>query len=243
MKIVDAYCIVSEVDACGVSVDSLLESMDANAVDRAVIRCDNHCAAVSNYEGNSFVGNIISKYPDVFYGFAMANPWYGEKATEEIEYWLKSGFNGVCFNPLVQGFTINDEIVFPLIDICEEYNVPVYFTTGTPMQALPFQVLSLARRYPRVNFIIGHMGANDYIGDAFASAEQAPNIYLDTSLNLTYNMRVASKTFHDKMIFGSALPRSNQNFELKKLRQAVTDDCILKKILSQNILSILGGAK
>lgn len=243
MKIIDGYCIVSETSTYGIRTEELLESMHMNGVNRAVIRCDDRCAAVANREGNSFVGRLISKHPESFYGYTMANPWYGQEAVEEIEYWLKSGFNGVCFNTLVQGFTINDDIVLPLIEICEKYNVPVYFSTGTPMQALPFQVLSLAKQYTKVNFIIGHMGANDYIGDSFASAEQASNIYLDTSLNLTYTMRNASKTFPEKMIFGSALPRSSQSFELKKLRQAVTDDYKLQKILSQNILSILGGAK
>lgn len=241
--IIDGCCTVSSRREYEIATSNLLKEMDKHDISKTVLFCDDRCAAVKNEDGNNFVDNIFQKNKDRYYRFATANPWNGDVAAQEIEKRLASGFNGVFFNSLVQGFTINDDIVLPLIEVCEKYCVPVYFNTGTPIQAMPFQVLSLAKRYPKVNFIVGHMGANDYLGDAYSAAELVDNIYLDSSLNLTCSMRNAAKLFSNKMIFGSAYPRSSYFIELKRLRQGVKDEEVLGNILSQNLLSILGGKK
>ena len=243
MKIIDGICYVSRDRRPGLTGEQLLVSMDENKIDKAVLCCDGRYAAADFCEGNDYIHSLLQEHPDRFYGFATANPWFGTRALREVETRLRQGFHGLFFNPLCQGFMINDSIIEPFMALCEAYAVPVYFRTGTPVSAMPFLVLSLARKFPGVRFIIGQMGANDYIGDAFACVEQAENIYLDCSLNLTVNLRNASRLYADRMIFGSSSPRSLQEFELKKLRQGVTDETALRKILSENLLRILGGKR
>jgi hypothetical protein len=223
--------------------DALLKSMNENHIDKSILVPQDPMTAVYNTEGNDYITEIFKKSPERFYRFAVANPWYGEKSVAELRKRLKEGFNGVYFKSTVQGFVINDEIVYPLIEQCEEFGVPVYFHTGTPALALPFHVLFLARRFSKVNFILGHMGAYDFVGDAYASAELEKNIYLDTSWGLTLFMRTVAEKFSTQAVFGSGSPRSTQHFELKKMREAVLDHEKLSKMLGENILNILGGNK
>ena len=243
MRIIDAFCVVGNSNRDCINPDELLQSMNESNIDKSILFPQDSWTAVYNAEGNNFIADTFNKNHERFFRFAVANPWFGEQAVEELSRRLKDGFNGVYFKSTVQGFVINDEIVYPLIEQCEEFGVPVYFHTGTPVQALPFQVMYLARRFSKVNFIVGHMGAYDFVGDAYASAELERNIYLDTSWGLTTFMRTASDKFSDQAVFGSGSPRSTQQFELKKLRDAVSDKNKLSKIFTDNILSILGGCK
>jgi uncharacterized protein len=243
MQIIDAFCVVGNSGRDCITPDELLKSMDENDIQKSIIVPRDCWTAVYNAEGNDFIAESYKKHPGRFFRFAVANPWYGQKAVTELSACLKEGFNGVYFKSTVQGFVINDEIVYPLLEQCEQFDVPVYFHTGTPALALPFQVLYLARRFPKVNFILGHMGAYDFVGDAYASAELEQNIYLDTSWGLTLFMRTVADKYSNQAVFGSGSPRSTQYFELNKMRDAVGDKEKLNKIFGENILNILGGSK
>ena len=58
----------------------------------------------------------------------------------------------------------------------------VYAHTGTPITAEPFQLAELARTFPDVPMVMGHMGYTDFWYDAVPAALQSENIYLETSL-------------------------------------------------------------
>jgi predicted TIM-barrel fold metal-dependent hydrolase len=241
MGIIDGFCVVSESYNDGIKPEELLSSMRENNIEKAVICPDNHSISVHNHNGNRYILTLVEKHPDQFIGFASVNPWYEQEAVTELEEALDHGCRGVYFNSLVQGFFIDDPLIYPLLAVCEKRKVPVSFNTGTPIQALPFQVLSLARRFSSVIFIIGHMGANDYLSDGLASAEQAKNIYLDTSLNMTCTFRSAWSKYADRMIFGSASPRSTQKFECKRIEEADIPEKEKQKILGENFLNVLEG--
>ena len=225
-------------------IETLIASMDQNRIDQSVLFMQDSYAAINNTEGNDFIARAVEAYPQMFIGFASASPWYGEKAVRELDSRLRSGlFRGVYFKSTVQGFSIEDEIVYPLIEVCQKYAVPAYFHTGTPSMALPFQLMLLAQRYPEVRFIMGHTGCFDFVGDAYASARWQPNIYLETSFALTLFMRAMSLEFPKRTLFGSGAPRSTQAFELQKLTQGVEDAEVLNDILGGNMQRLLEGAK
>ena len=239
MKRIDACCIVGG-GRDSIDIMALLDSMDRNCVDQSVLFPEDSFAAVYNAEGNDFIARAVLEHPDRLLGFAAANPWYGKRAVKELEVRLREGFCGVYFKSTVQGFSIDDEIVYPLVELCEQYGAPAYFHTGTPVMALPFQLMLLSRRFPGVNFIMGHMGCFDFVGDAYASARQQKNIYLETSLALTFFMRTLSLEFPRQALFGSCSPRSSQEIELKKLLAAVEDEEVRNDILGGNLERILG---
>ncbi|MGI6161202.1 MAG: amidohydrolase family protein [Christensenellales bacterium] len=241
MKILDAFSVIGIPGLGGTEPGFLLEEMRKNGVEKSVIVPYDRRVAVDNAEANQYILDTVYKYPDSFIGFATVNPWYGERAAAMLREAFLSGLKGVYFKSTVQGFMPDDEMLYPLLDICAEYGAPAFFHTGTPVNALPFTVMSQAKRYPSVNFILGHMGANDYVGDAFAAAQLCDNIYLETSLNLTALIKSAANILPNRVIFGSGSPRSVMEFELKKTREAVSDKATLEKILSGNLTRVLGG--
>jgi predicted TIM-barrel fold metal-dependent hydrolase len=243
MIIIDAHCFVGNGRYKKQTAAQLLAAMENTGVEKAAICPVEEYSTVDNEEGNRQIAGLCRQYPDRFYGFAAANPWYGPKAEETLIRALDDGLNGVFFDSSLQGFSINDEISDPLMELCREYKAPAYFHTGTPAFALPLQLRYLALRHPKVNFIMGHMGANDFVSDIVPAMYQIENLYLETSMNLTCTLQDVLKNYPDRMIFGSASPRSHLDYELFKLRQACTDDTILEKVCGTNFQRIVGGRK
>jgi len=241
MRILDAFCVVGDSEQGGAAPRSILDEMRQNGVERAVLVPDDRMTAVENEEGNRFVLDAVEQNPGAFLGFAVANPWFGKRAERWLCEALDAGLSGVYFKSSVQGFLADDEMLGPLMEICRERTVPAYFHTGTPINALPFGVLAQARRFPEVNFILGHMGANDYVGDAFAAVQMSGNVYLETSLSLTTLMRAAAGLCPDRVVFGSGSPRSSMAFELKKVFEAVPNEETRALLLHSNLERLLGG--
>lgn len=240
MRIVDAHCHLGEGRYKKSDPASLIRSMDAAGIEKSVIVPVEEQITVYNEAGNELMLKAVSEYRDRLIGFGTVNPWYGAKGTDMIRRYLDRGLRGIKLNSAIQGFLMNDEIVYGVVEAAREYQVPIYFHTGTPIHALPFQLRDLALNYPEVNFIMGHMGAYDFGYNIIHASQGLDNIYLETSLNLSCSISHAIKEAGAKrVIFGSDSPRSTQKFELEKLLAACQDQEDLEKILAQNILSLL----
>ncbi|HLK63621.1 MAG TPA: amidohydrolase family protein [Bryobacteraceae bacterium] len=127
--------------------------------------------------------------PDRFLAFAMVNPL----ADDAI---VAQGLDGVCFFPSMQGYTISDPKVRPLLDQaaaqgcavfvhCGVLTVGVRRKLGLPSPfdmryANPLDLHAVALRYPKTRFILPHFGAG-YLREALMLADLCPNVYLDTS--------------------------------------------------------------
>ena len=83
--IIDAHCHVGEGFGMRLLPDDLLQAMDANGVERAVICPMDRFIAVENEAGNDYVASLVRVHPDRFIGFATVNPWYGEEGVAELE--------------------------------------------------------------------------------------------------------------------------------------------------------------
>ncbi|MBQ1317137.1 MAG: amidohydrolase family protein [Lachnospiraceae bacterium] len=223
------------------TVEKILADMACSGIDRSVLAPIEEDITVYNREGNERLLAAKEAHPDKFYAFACANPWYGEQAEKTLRDAFCAGMDGVFFVSSVQGFSINDPIVDPLIAICEEFGKPAYFHTATPAFALPLQLTYLARRFPKVNFIMGHAGANDFVYDVPASMRGMHNIYLDTSLNYCESITGIVRDYPERVVFGSDSPRSPLAFELDKAERATDDPAVKDLVLGGNMLRILGG--
>lgn len=82
---------------------------------------------------NDFIAKLTERYPDVYLpGWAMVDPWKGEKAIQEIERAIKElGLVGVKFQQVAQAFFPNDRRFYPIYETCAALKVPVMFHTGT----------------------------------------------------------------------------------------------------------------
>ena len=176
---------------------------------------------VSNKE-NEIVRNWFLKYPNLFIPFY--NP--PEKSNKKDE--ISSMVEPIIKNGPYKGFKVmlsfrakklNDEILFPTLEVANKYKLPVLFHSGYPPPGTPKNVLSYSNpilidefinSFPKVKIIIAHMGY-PWVDNALALAVQYTNVYLDIS-NLTYMMPLRLRDFLmyardlvglDKILFGS----------------------------------------
>lgn len=235
MPVIDSHCHIGEGVRKEVTPDALLRAMDDAGVDRAVVCSVDQFIAVRNREGNDEVLGLVRSHPDRFWGLAAVNPWFGDQAVEELERSLDAGLNGLKLNSHLQGFVLSDPIVHPLVAVCRDHGVPLYAHTGTPITAEPFQLAELARTFPEVTMVMGHMGYTDFWYDAVPAALQSKNVYLETSLIDIMNIQNAIEKVGDaRILFGSDFPESDLSLELEKMSMLEMSDEARARILGGN---------
>ena len=239
--IVDCHAHIGEGVYHSCSAEQLLAAMDASQIGRAVICTIDRCLAVENQEGNDHVLDQAARHPDRFIPFATANPWYGAKGVAELGRAIGQGARGLKLNPKIQGFTISDSVVDPLIEVAGRHGLPVYVHSATMICAEPLQLAMLARRFPSVNFIMGHSGATDFWNDMVPGITHVKNIYLDTSINNPSSIgRYCQIMGPERLCFGTDFPQNSYPIELEKIADAVPDEGQRRVVLGQTILHLLG---
>jgi len=242
LKIIDGHCHIGQGVAYSQTADELLGEMDRHGVSASVIVPADRFIAVYNTEGNNEVLSAAKDHPDRFIPFATANPWYGDKALDELRRAFDLGAKGLKLHPPVQGFQITDEIVFPLVELAVERGKPIYFHTGTPICCTPFQLTELAMRYPEGTFIMGHAAYADFWNDVTASVSCVPNIYIETSQHLASFVRtLIEQVGSERIIYGSDSPLTSMALEIEKITRYVESPEALESIFSGTIERILGG--
>ena len=221
--IIDAHCHLGHGSRYQVSTQTLLDLMDANGVARAVVVPVDQYIAVYNREGNELILGEARKHPTRILLMVTANPWFGERAVAEARRGFEAGAIGLKLHPGLQGFKITDEVVFPLLELAQAQNRPVYFHTGTPVTSMPFQLTELALRFPEAKLIMGHMGFSDFWNDVADAAKAADNIYLETSGHWPSFVTDLVRTVGShRILFGSDVPMNLMDLEIEKITRHVT---------------------
>lgn len=240
--ILDAHAHVGHGRFKSLEPEELLRRMDAAGVDRAVLCPVEEQIVIRNREGNEYIQAQVRRYPQRFVGFAVANPWYGEEAVTELNRALDQGAAGLKLHPVLQGFSINGLLAYPLVEVAVRRRVPVYVHTGTAHFGEPFKLVELARRYPEGTFIMGHSGWSDFWNDLPRCHQFAPNIFFETSRNGPGNYtHMLSNLGADFIIFGSNAPEALYEVEIATLESVLPSQEDRAKIFGLNLLRVLGG--
>jgi hypothetical protein len=241
MQIVDAHCHVGQGRCKKLTPAQLIAEMDACGVDRAVVCPVEEHITVFNREGNDYILRAVRVHPDRLIGFATVNPWYGERAVKELRRAVNEGLCGLKLHSALQGYFINDDLVYPVIEAAVELEIPVYFHTGTPIYALPLQLSYLAADFPEVDFIMGHAAHADFWLDLLPAARGLSNIYIETSLRAsTWVLQSAvDELGPHRVMFGSDSPVSSIKVELAKIETLDLDTKAREMVLGGTILSVL----
>ena len=235
MNIIDsAVRLISENNE--LKIQPYLDLMQQFGVEHSVIAPSDEFVAVFNDEGNRQIAGFVEQYPEIFSGLAVANPWYGKQAVKTLEDAFESGLCGLYLHPARQGFHLTESIVDSLIEVCIIYGKPVYSHTGTPICAMPYQLAELARRFPEVKFVMGHMAYPDFCGyDVIPAAQQAQNIMIEISCAPAEMVKGAIEMLGaGRVLFGSGQPRSSLQCEIKKLDLLNLSPDVRQKITYDN---------
>lgn len=242
MKTIDAHVHIGQGIRMSLDVDTLLRRMDQAQIDLAIACPMDRHIAVANREGNDLMVKAVKEHPDRLVAMAVANPWFGDQAVAELRRALQQGLLGLKLHPVIQGFRLAEHIVDPLLELADEYDVPVYAHTGTAGLAEPFHLAELARRYPGVNFIMGHAGASDYYNDTVRAFEFADNMWLETSRNGPANFcHWLNNNLAQKVVFGSNCPEYIPHVEKDNLCDVFVEPQMQQGIFHDAICNVYKG--
>jgi uncharacterized protein len=242
MNRIDAHVYLGQGEHLQFTEKELLDQMDEAGVALAVVCPVDRCLAVHNQEGNDLMLEAVQRHPDRLVGMAAANPWYGQAAVRELRRALEAGLAGLMLHSLYQGFRLSDPLVDPLLEVAAEYGVPVYVHTGTAGVAEPLHAAELARRFPRINFIMGHAGSSDYGEDAVYAMGFADNLWMETSRNGPGNYNFFKlRGLAPRIVFGSSAPEYIPAIEIETLCDVFTAPAEQEAILSENTRSVFRG--
>ncbi len=214
----DAYCSLGVDREYDLTEKSLLEAMDRAQVARAVIAPVDRYLAVDNRAGNDAM--LKASRERRLIPACSANPWYGRRAVEEFRRAAGQGARMLVLHPLVQGFTADDELVFPLVEAAAAVKIPVYLHTGPPGNATPWQVAALAERFPQADLILGHCGATDFWNDVVLAAGKLPNLYLESSMARPFLFAgYVQAVGGGRGMLGSWAPLNDLEFEWSQMRK------------------------
>ena len=74
---------------------------------------------------------------------------------DELRRAFGEGARLLVLHPFLQGFLADDELAWPLLELAEIEKIPVYIHTGNPGNSTPWQLVSLAGRFPALDLIMG----------------------------------------------------------------------------------------
>ena len=188
---------------------------------------------------NEYVLECIHENPRMLRGFMCLDP-HSDNALRDLEEGYRDGFDGLKFNPMTHQFSFSSRAVLELVSLCQDYNFPVYSHVLFNPGACTTRFIELAKKFRRVNFILGHMGFGPADQDGLEAACKLDNFYLETSTgNYLHMEQTVKKAGVEKLIFGSEFPLSNPKVEMEKILQLKISDDQKDKILGRNIEEIL----
>ena len=244
MDIIDAHCTIGNGRYTRLAVSELLRRMDENGIAKAVVCPVEEHVTVYNREGNDYILKAVNAHHDRLMGFATVNPWYGGPAVEELRRAIGEGLCGLYLNTALQGYFINDELVYPVIETAKGLGIPIYFHTPTPIFALPLQLGDLACEFPEVPMIMGHAAAGDFWLDAVPAIRMASNIYVETSVRAGSAVlrSMIDEVGAGRLMFGSDVPHSTYSVERVKIDFLKLSPPEEEMVMGGTLLKVLGEA-
>jgi predicted TIM-barrel fold metal-dependent hydrolase len=133
-----------------------------------------------------------------------------------------------------------------LLDAALELNIPVVYYPAGRWQELGAFYHMPATAYPKINFIIPHLGQYHSAHwsphmEAIDLAKRYPNVYLDTSAigSLKYLEMAVRELAPEKILFGTCAPEHDPRVGMEALRLLKLAPDQYSKVAGGNILKLL----
>ena len=238
--IIDAHVTLHE----KTKVTHLLEEMKFCNIGLSVLAPEPREYAFANDEGNMRLATVCQENQSLKF-WAVATPWSAQEGLGVLKRAIVCGAVGVAFDSSVQGFSLLGREIRFFLDFLGEFDLPLYFHTGTPVNALPLQLATLAKSYPNLKFIMGRSGRTDFRTDALPAMQISQNIFADTSHDYpnTGLLNMYKAMGSQRMIFTSDSPFETQEFGLKCVSNIPISKEEKDQILGLNFMSLLGEAE
>jgi predicted TIM-barrel fold metal-dependent hydrolase len=242
-------------------LEVFIKEMDAAEVEQCVLLpIDCTSAHGCKLPSNETIAWLVKQNSRLI-GFASVDP-RSPKAPQDLEYAIrKLGLKGLKLDPALQQFDLNSkEVAYPVYEACSSLNIPVVVHCGlnwSPLamtaDAHPLGLEKPARDFPKLNFIIAHLGW-PWVNEAASLAMKYANIHLDTSvvysgtpsecfnqvIRTTLGKRLFERNLIEKTLFGSNYPRVDIRRTMRGIRSLKFSETCLTRLLDENAKRLLG---
>jgi predicted TIM-barrel fold metal-dependent hydrolase len=242
MTIVDGHATIGANRDVELSAAALIESMDRLGIDVALVSPPEPFLPLRNREGNALVAAAAADSGGRLLAFAVASPWLGSEAVEELRRAKEKGARALKLDPGLQGFDLHDGLADPLIEFAAASDWPVYVRTGTPPHGLPLQLAWLAARHPDAWFVMGKSGATDFSADGPSALGAAENLVADTA-HVEWPTRFARlnpEAAAGRIVFTTDAPFADAGAELARVTGAGLEGAALEAVLGGTLAARLG---
>jgi len=240
--IIDSHCHAGKGDGLtgpwdtDASLDKYLRRAARAGIDRTVLLT----AFQSDYAvANRQLARIVASRPGRFYGFAFVHPIHdrGRVAALVREAVERLGFVGIKVHR--HDAPISREVC----EVAAAYGLPVNYDVMGEVSV----VRLLAEEYPRLPFIIPHLGS---FGDDWRAQvafldplARYPNIYTDTAGVRRFDLLVEAvrRAGPHKILFGSDGPWLHPGLELAKVRALGLPPADAALVVGGNFLRLIAG--
>lgn len=229
------------------TLEALLESMDNNNVKHCHIMGMSWRKKEWHDPNNTYIKEIVNKYPNKFSGMYIPNLENIETACEEVRNFDKSIFLGVKLLTGWQGRSVNDKELFPMYEEVMARDMYLMVHTDHITQGLngdtPQKLLDLVMNFPNLKILAPHMGGLLCQYELLPKIRKILNnvVYISSVSATMEFVKFSSEIVEDKIVFGTDFPFNhchNQNFQIEKLYQMGLKDEVIEKILYKNCLRI-----
>lgn len=188
------YALVSNLDS--VEYDFNLQPID---MDKQISQIDSLNRIIKFAKDNSDkIGAVV--------WVKVANEKVDEELIKTIEK-NREYIYGIKVHPYHSKTAFDDKKMEPFIELAEKLDVPVITHTGGCEEADPIHVYNMAKKYPKVNFIMVHLGLGTDNSEAIELLGKLPNLYGDTTwVPMEHTIDAINKWGSEKIVFGTDNP-------------------------------------
>lgn len=228
------------------SLENLLATMDRNGIGASVVIAGGAIAAGQppptrqrRYDNIALLKQCERASHRLF-PFFFANP------TLPIDSYRNIGsrFYGLKIGPLIHGVAFSSPLTVAYVEVAREFRHLVYAHCLDREGFRVADFVALARRFPSLNFVLGHGGIGHLDFAAVDLIAPYPRIFFETSGTFAAVVRYGcEKLGARRVLFGSEHPLQSSRAELEKMRDLRLPQTDLEAVLGQNIALLLKGAR
>lgn len=238
------------------TAESLVEAMDRDGIDRAVVMGIgwNDCALAR--ESNDYLMEAVSAHPQRLIGLCSVNPRWGGEALEEVRRCSRGGLSGIGeLHSDTQGFDLADrDTLEPLMDLARDLSWPVLVHCSEPVghpypgkgRATPDKVYRFLENFPGNRVICAHWGgglpfyslmpeAPAVLGNAWFDTAATPFLYRPEIYSLG-----AALAGSDRVLFATDFPLVQPSRALAQVTESCLEPEDRDAILGGNAARLFG---
>ncbi len=236
-------------------VKEIVDSMDIEGVDKSVVFGFPWRSSDLSKRHNDYILEAVDRFPERLAGFCCIDP-FNKDAVPEVVRCLEAGLSGIGEIALYQSGIdgASQEKLKPLMEICEDKNLPVLIHTNEPVghyypgktpNTLE-QIYRLVRKFSNNKIVLAHWGGGMFFFNLLKKEvkEYLKNVYFDTAASpFLYYPQIYQIAIQiigkNKILFGSDFPLLKPARYFKEFEKAGLSKDEIKSICGNNAAGLL----